>query len=62
MLFDTPGEGKEHDTQWVVLTNNTRLTQSVKLIYEQTLIDMHIQKVLWTDDYSSLLPILKVLN
>jgi MFS family permease len=62
MLFDTPGEGKEHDTQWVVLTNNTRLTQSAKLIYEQTVIDMHIQKVLWTDDYSSLLPILKVLN
>jgi spermidine synthase len=62
MLFDTPGDGKEHDTQWVVLTNNSRLTQSAALIYKQTVIDMNIQKVLWTDDYSSLLPILKVLN
>jgi MFS family permease len=62
MLFDTPGEGTEHDTQWVVLTNNSQLTQSATLIYEQTVINTDIQKVLWTDDYSSLLPILKVLN
>jgi hypothetical protein len=63
MLFDTPGDGKEHDTQWVVMTNNKRLTQSVQLLYQQTLLDKGIYpEVLWTDDYSSLLPILKVLN
>ena len=63
MLFDTPGDGKEHDTQWAVLTNNKRLTQSVQLLNQQTLIDKDIHKeVLWTDDYSSLLPILKILN
>jgi hypothetical protein len=63
MLFDTPGDGKEHDTQWVVMTNNKRLTQSVQLLYQQTSLDKDLhQEVLWTDDYSSLLPILKVLN
>jgi hypothetical protein len=63
MLFDTPGDGKEHDTQWVVMTNNKRLTQSVQLLYQQTSLDKGIHpEVLWTDDYSSLLPILKVLN
>ncbi len=63
MLFETPGEGNEHDAQWVVLTNNSRLTQSAKLISRQTVIAKdQYQKVLWTDDYSSLLPILKVLN
>ncbi|WP_293758982.1 hypothetical protein [uncultured Paraglaciecola sp.] len=63
MLFDTPGDGKEHDTQWVIMTNNKRLTQSVQLLYQQTSLDKGIHpEVLWTDDYSSLLPILKVLN
>jgi hypothetical protein len=63
MLFETPGGGNEHDTQWVVLTNNSQLTQSPKLISKQTLISKEqYQEVLWTDDYSSLLPILKVLN
>jgi spermidine synthase len=63
MLFETPGEGSEHDAQWVVLTKNIRLTQSVKLRNEQTVIAKDkYRKVLWTDDYSSLLPILKVLN
>ena len=63
MLFDTPGDGNEHDAQWVMLTNNSRLTQSPKLVNRQTVIakDQH-QNVLWTDDYSSLIPILKVLN
>jgi MFS family permease len=63
MLFDTPGEGIEHDAQWVVLTNNSGLTQSPKLISRQTVIakDQN-HNVVWTDDYSSLLPILKVLN
>jgi hypothetical protein len=63
MLFETPGNGKEHDAQWVVLTNNSRLTDSAKLIYSQTVIPMEQYKeVIWTDDYSSLLSILKVLN
>ena len=63
MLFETPGDGNQHDAQWVVLTNNSQLTQSPKLIYKQTLIAKdQYQDVLWTDDYSSLLPILKVLN
>ena len=59
----TPGGGNEHDAQWVVLTNNSQLTQSPKLISKQTVISKEqYQEVLWTDDYSSLLPILKVLN
>jgi hypothetical protein len=63
MLFETPGNGNEHDVQWVVLTNNSRLTQSPQLIHRQTRIAKdQYQKVVWTDDYSSLLPILKVLN
>ena len=63
MLFETPGNGNEHDAQWVVLTNNSQLTQSQKLIDRQTEIaNDQYQKVAWTDDYSSLLPILKVLN
>jgi hypothetical protein len=63
MLFETPGAGNEHDAQWVVLTNNSRLIQSAKLISRQTLIaEDQFQHVLWTDDYSSLLPILKVFN
>ena len=63
MLFETPGGGNEHDAQWVVLTNNSQLTQSPKLISKQTVISKEqYQEVLWTDDYSSLLPILKVLN
>jgi hypothetical protein len=63
MLFETPGNGDEHDAQWVVLTNNTLLTQSPKLIYQQTVIAKdQYQKVLWTDNYSSLLAILKVFN
>lgn len=63
MLFDTPGEGREHDAQWVVLTNNRQLLQSPKLISKQTVVAKEqYQQVLWTDDYSSLLPILKVLN
>ncbi|WP_339726113.1 hypothetical protein [uncultured Paraglaciecola sp.] len=63
MFFETPGGGNEHDTQWVVLTNNNKLTQSPKLIARQTaLVKERYQKVLWTDDYSSLLAILKVLN
>ncbi|PKH00749.1 spermidine synthase [Paraglaciecola sp. MB-3u-78] len=63
MLFETPGNGNEHDAQWVVLTNNTLLTQSLKLSFKQTVIAKdQYQKVLWTDDYSSLLAILKVFN
>lgn len=63
MLFDTPGGGKEHDAQWVVLTNNTQLIQSPNLVSKQTpIIKEQYRKVLWTDDYSSLLAILKVLN
>jgi hypothetical protein len=63
MLFETRGANNENDAQWVVLTNNTRLTQSPKLIQSQTLIGKaQYPNVLWTDDYSSLLPILKVLN
>jgi hypothetical protein len=63
MLFETPGNGNEHDAQWVVLTNNNLLAQSPKLTYKQTVITKDQYKhVLWTDDYSSLLPILKVLN
>ena len=63
MLFETPGEGNEHDAQWVMLTNNSRLTGSAKLLSKQTVIAKeHYHKVVWTDDYSSLLPILKVLN
>jgi hypothetical protein len=63
MLFETPGNGNEHDAQWVVLTNNSRIIQSPNLIYRQSVISKEqYKKVLWTDDYSSLLPILKVLN
>jgi hypothetical protein len=63
MLFETPGDGYEHDAQWVVLTNNSRVTQSPKLMAMQTPIaEEQYQNVLWTDDYSSLLAILKVLN
>jgi hypothetical protein len=63
MFFETPGGGNEHDAQWVVLTNNTQLTQSAKLLGVQTVITKdQYKKVLWTDDYSSLLAILKVLN
>jgi hypothetical protein len=63
MLFETPGGANEHDAQWVVLTNNTQLTQSPKLLDKQTvIIKNQYKKVLWTDDYSSLLAILKVLN
>jgi hypothetical protein len=63
MLFETPGNGNEHDAQWVVLTNNSRITQSQNLIYRQSVISKEqYKKVLWTDDYSSLLPILKALN
>jgi hypothetical protein len=63
MLFETPGNGHEHEAQWVVLTNNSQLTQSPKLRSRQSLItNDQYPKVVWTDDYSSLLPILKVLN
>jgi hypothetical protein len=63
MLFETPGLGSEHDAQWVVLTNNNKVLTSPKLMSKQTVIDdAQYQKVLWTDDYSSLLPIFKVLN
>jgi hypothetical protein len=63
MLFETPGNGNEHDAQWVVLTTNSRITQSPNLIYQQSVISKEqYKKVLWTDDYSSLLPILKALN
>ncbi|MBU3003312.1 hypothetical protein [Paraglaciecola arctica] len=63
MLFDTPGGGYEHDAQWVVLTNNRQLTESPRLMDKQTpIISSQYQSVVWTDDYSSLLPILKVLN
>jgi hypothetical protein len=63
MLFETPGNGYEHDAQWVILTNNSRLTQSPRLIFRQTVMtNDQSQYVSWTDDYSSLLPILKVLN
>jgi hypothetical protein len=63
MLFETPGNVNEHDAQWVVLTNNSQLIQSPNLIYRQTEItNGQYRDVLWTDDYSSLLPILKVLN
>ena len=63
MLFETPGNGNEHDAQWVVLTNNSLLTQSPKLTSRQTVMtNEEYKSVLWTDDYSSLLPILKVLN
>ncbi|MFT5923238.1 MAG: hypothetical protein ACI9LE_000212 [Paraglaciecola sp.] len=63
MLFETPGRGNEHDAQWVVLTNNSQITQSPNLIYRQSVISKEqYKKVLWTDDYSSLLPILKALN
>jgi hypothetical protein len=63
LLFETPGNGNEHDAQWVVLTNNSLLIQSPKLIYKQTEIPKEqYQYVLWTDDYSSLLPVLKVLH
>jgi hypothetical protein len=63
MVFETPGNVNEHDAQWVVLTNNSQLIQSPNLIYRQTEItNGQYQDVLWTDDYSSLLPILKVLN
>jgi hypothetical protein len=62
-LFETPGRGNEHDAQWVVLTNNSQITQSPNLIYRQSVISKEqYKKVLWTDDYSSLLPILKALN
>jgi hypothetical protein len=63
MLFETPGNGNEHDAQWVVLTSNSRITQSPNLMYRQSAISKEqYKKVLWTDDYSSLLPILKALN
>jgi spermidine synthase len=63
MLFETPGKDNEHDAQWVILTNNSRLIKSPRLIYQQTTLTQdQYQTVSWTDDYSSLLPILKVLN
>jgi hypothetical protein len=63
MVFQTPGNVNEHDAQWVVLTNNSQLIQSPNLIYRQTEItNGQYKDVLWTDDYSSLLSILKVLN
>lgn len=63
MLFETPGNGNEHDAQWVVLTSNSLITQSPNLMYRQSAISKEqYKKVLWTDDYSSLLPILKALN
>lgn len=63
MLFETPGGANEHDAQWVVLTNNSQLLQSPKLIDKLALVDKaQFRKVTWTDDYSSLLPILKVFN
>jgi hypothetical protein len=63
MLFETPGNGIEHDAQWMVLTNNNQLIQSSRLVNSQTVISKRQSKeVLWTDDYSSLLSILKVLN
>ncbi|MFT6778261.1 MAG: hypothetical protein ACJAV1_002199 [Paraglaciecola sp.] len=63
MLFETPGKDNEHDAQWVILTNNSRLIKSPRLIYQQTTLTQdQYQIVSWTDDYSSLLPILKVLN
>ena len=63
MLFDTPGEGKEHDTQWVVMSNNKQLINSELLQTKKTILNIEqSQKVKWTDDYSSLLPIIKVLN
>lgn len=63
MLFETKGGRNEHDAQWVILTNNSKLLDSPKLSASQTLImDGRYEEVVWTDDYSSLLPILKVLN
>ena len=63
MVFETPGSGSEHDAQWVLLTNNNQLIESPTLISRQTVLtNMDFQNVLWTDDYSSLLPILNVLN
>ena len=63
LLFETPGNGNEHDAQWVIMTNNSRLTQSSRLIHRKTVIsEDQYQNVSWTDNYSSLLPILKVLN
>jgi hypothetical protein len=63
MLFETPGNGNEHDAQWVVLTNNSQLIQSPKLLSRQTVLTRRVHKdVFWSDDYSSLLSILKALN
>lgn len=63
MLFESPGRGNEHDAQWVILTNNSKLTQSPKLISRQAVLTRREHKdVFWSDDYSSLLSILKALN
>ncbi|MEP1447746.1 MAG: hypothetical protein ABJK37_16705 [Paraglaciecola sp.] len=63
MVFDTPGGGNEHDAQWVMLSNNQQLNESPRLMNKRTpVIRSQYQSVKWTDDYSSLLPILKVLN
>ncbi|MGJ8682699.1 fused MFS/spermidine synthase [Paraglaciecola sp.] len=63
LLFSTQGGKQEHDTDWVILTNKTSIL--TKMDFQKTrinLADNQLYTVDWTDDYSSILPILKIFN
>ncbi|WP_158968324.1 fused MFS/spermidine synthase [Paraglaciecola sp. L3A3] len=63
MFFSTSGGTNEHDAEWLLLSKNTQVLENPNLIKAQTALSLSKNKrVKWTDDYSSLLPILKVLN
>lgn len=63
LLFSTSGVGTEHDAEWIVLTKNKDVLGNVRLKSAQKKVSIrYVKTVLWTDDYSSLLPILKVFD
>ncbi|MDU0355593.1 fused MFS/spermidine synthase [Paraglaciecola aquimarina] len=63
MFFSTSGGEIEHDAEWVLLSNNSELLNAHTLRNVGSRLRIENSKTIqWTDDYSSLFSILKVLN
>ncbi|MCF2946890.1 fused MFS/spermidine synthase [Paraglaciecola aquimarina] len=61
LFFSTSGGLTEHDTEWVVLTNKASILEDSTMQYAKLNPDLFDTDLVdWTDDYSSLLPILKI--
>ena len=60
MLHFISAAENEHTAEWVIITNNTEFLNNAAVQRRATYLDPHkLKKILWTDEYSNLLSVIK---